>query len=47
MKQERPAVDLGVIQRQLDAITKYLKANVWKGKHADSSKEEDRRQEAQ
>jgi hypothetical protein len=27
---ERPPVDLNLIQRQLAAITAYLKANVWK-----------------
>lgn len=29
---ERPDVDLGVIRRQLSAITNYLKMNVWKRK---------------
>ena len=27
---ERPDVDLNLIQRQLTAITRYLKENVWK-----------------
>ena len=27
---ERPDVDLNLIQRQLNAITNYLKVNVWK-----------------
>jgi hypothetical protein len=27
---ERPDVDLNLIQRQLTAITSYLKVNVWK-----------------
>ena len=27
---ERPDVDLNLIQRQLTAITSYLKENVWK-----------------
>jgi hypothetical protein len=29
---DRPDVDLGVIRRQLSAITNYLKMNVWKRK---------------
>ena len=38
---ERPDVDLNLIQRQLTAITSYLKVNVWKGKDADQKKTED------
>jgi hypothetical protein len=38
---ERPDVDLNLIQRQLTAITSYLKMNVWKGEDADKKKTKD------
>ena len=38
---ERPDVDLNLIQRQLTAITSYLKVNVWKGKDAHKKKTKD------